>query len=94
MSLWDVYGVAHSLAVPTIRFTWSSAASLPAVLQGHPEGYDRDVIRCSAMGELAEAIGARARAIRLPRVIVDSREEGREYFERRRSVQGSEAPPS
>jgi hypothetical protein len=90
MTVWDRYGLAHAAAVPTVRFAMSGAGldggALPAVLRGHARGYDRDVVRASSTAALVAAISAHARAIRLPRVVVDSREEGREYFERRRGL--------
>ena len=98
MTVWDRYGLAHAMAVPTVRFAMTASGAgdgaLPAVLRGHAQGYDRDVVRASSDAALVSAISAHARAIRLPRVVVDSREEGCEYFERRRGLQVQPPAPS
>jgi hypothetical protein len=87
-TIWDIYGLAHSLAVPTVRILRGAepgtSRRLPAILRGHAEGYDRDLARWSTLAELGSAIAARAQAIRQVRVEIDTREEGKEYFERRR----------
>ena len=57
-------------AVPTVPFAIGSPATggvqLPAVLRGHAQGYDRDVIHASTVDELVNEISVRAGAIRLP----------------------------
>ena len=82
-SLWDRYGMAHALAVPTIRCA-APGAALPSLTGGHPQGYDQDVIRWSSATELDAEVTRRVRSIRGSQILVDSREEGREFFERRR----------
>ena len=51
--LLPLYHAAHSLMVPTIRIDTSEAVTndqLPAILQGHPAGYQLDILKHSAVG--------------------------------------------
>ncbi len=51
--LLPLYHAAHSLMVPTIRIDTSEAEAtdrLPAILQGHPAGYQLDILKHSAAG--------------------------------------------
>lgn len=86
--LWDIYGMAHALVIPTIRVFQGEATpnvnNLPRVLRGHPVGYQDDLVVWSEITELREAVADRALRMRqLPFPITD-RETGRAFFERRR----------
>jgi hypothetical protein len=87
-SLWDVYGMAHALFIPTIRLFRGSAvanaANLPPINWGHRVGYQDDLVRWSDKTELREAVAKRATAIfETPTPIAD-RDDGRACLERPR----------
>lgn len=87
-SVWDIYGMAHVLMVPTIRLVRGALPidqeRLPFLLRGHPVGYDDNLVAWSESAELAAAVGAQAEAIRKPMIEIDLLDEGREFFARRR----------
>ena len=61
-----LYAAAHALGVPAIRMMrgWDGrAAALPWLLQGHPGGYQNDVIAWNQPEDLAGKIEPRARAM-------------------------------
>jgi len=78
----ELYAAAHSLCIPAIRVL-DENARLPWILQGHPGGYQHDIVRWTEGAQLAEPIVPRARAMfRLSRALDD--ESARRYFESKR----------
>ena len=94
-SVWDSYGMAHALALPTIRLHRGpvNPASLPRLLCNGAVGFHDDVQPWSTADEAASLVGDRARSNRQPMIEVDDRDEGYQYF-RHRLPATSPPPPS
>lgn len=58
----EVSAAAHGLCIPVIR-TMREDAPLPWLLQGHPGGYQLDIVRWQDPASLAAAVAARARSM-------------------------------
>ena len=84
--LWDVYGMAHALFLPTIRMLRADGrvdgSDVPIILRGHPGGYQEDLVRWTTTAELEEAIAVHANAMRDTRHPITSREDGLSHFQR------------
>src|SRR5262245_13023111 len=86
----DVYAMAHTLFVPTIRLirrrdgTEPGPADLPWLLRGHPHGYQRDLVEWTSLDELSEKVREHAQAMRDTRKLITEFDVGRDFFERRR----------
>lgn len=83
--LWDVYGMAHALFLPTVRLMRSTSGypgEVPIILRGHPGGYQEDLARWTTFDELQSAVTSHAAAMRDTRHPINSREEGRQHFQR------------
>ncbi len=78
----SVLGVAHALFIPTIRFTVAPEPriKLPAVLTGHPVGYERDIFYVDKIENLSGAIRDRISAMDSERHLIRDRAEGLAYF--------------
>jgi hypothetical protein len=76
----DIYGMAHALFIPTIRFTRFPVNALPRILNGHPGGYQHDLICEQDIHILGSEITKRAAAMRDRRRPISSSDEGRGYF--------------
>ena len=84
-SVRDIYGVAHALAVPSIRIAGNDESPMPAILRSHSIGYQDDIISSTELADLGQEIRARAEAIHKPVITIDLLDEGKEFFEHRRS---------
>jgi hypothetical protein len=80
----DIYGMAHAMFVPTIRFVETRDADLPRLLSGHPGGYQHDLVVGSPSTGLGDEITRRASDMRFRLDPLDGRESGRRYFLSRR----------
>ena len=87
-SLWDLYGTAHTLFMPTIRLSQGNGASpldtIPHLLRGYTAGYQDDLVQWSQPAELEKAVAERATALREIGDPIDGLDVGRAFFERRR----------
>lgn len=84
-SLREVYGMAHAMFIPTIRFIRSSLAArdLPRLLEGHPGGYQHDLVLGEELAALATEVEKRAEAMRDSRRPITSLSAGCAYLRRR-----------
>jgi hypothetical protein len=80
----DVYGMAHAMFVPTIRFAYAkSPLEMPRLLEGHPGGYQHDLIVLDDLDDpaaLAKAVHERAEAMRDQRKPIEGVAAGCAYF--------------
>jgi TIR domain len=81
----DVYGMAHAMFVPTIRFVYAKSPleTLPRLLEGHPGGYQHDLIVLGDLDDpaaLAKAVHERAEAMRDQRKPIEGVAAGCAYF--------------
>ncbi len=85
VSVGDIYGMAHAMFIPTIRFIRGdhSAEYLPRLLDGHPGGYQHDLLLADDKESLAIEVGKRARAMRDQRRPIDNFAAGCAYLRRR-----------
>ena len=83
-SLGDIYAMAHAMFIPTIRFmrNGQSGSALPRLLDGHPGGYQHDLLICQDVCVLAEEVGKRAQAMRDQRSPIENYEAGCAYLRR------------
>ena len=78
----QICALAHGLGVPTIRMI-SGDSELPWLLQGHPGGYQHDIVRWNNRIELRELIEPRANAMfRISPALAG--EEARRYLQSKR----------
>lgn len=84
--LWDVYGMAHALFVPTVRLLRAGPGAensdVPIILRGHPGGYQEDLVRWTTFEELEREIASHAKAMRDTRHPITSRDDGLSHFQR------------
>jgi TIR domain-containing protein len=83
--LWDAYGMAHALFLPTVRLMRSGdgyGTEVPIILRGHPGGYQQDLVRWTTYEELQTEVARHAAAMRDTRHPIASFEEGRQHFQR------------
>ena len=79
-SLNDVYGMAHAMFVPSIRFVRSNQ-HLPRLLEGHPGGYQNDLIMVEEdKKKIAEEVQKRAEAMRDKRKTIEGFKAGCAYL--------------
>jgi hypothetical protein len=87
-TLWDLYGMAHALMVPTVRLLRDNGPrglnQLPTILKGHSRGYHHDLVHWSELDQLERAIADRTNALLQVLEEIDDFDEGRTFFERRR----------
>jgi TIR domain len=81
-TLAEIYGMAHALFVPAIRFlmTDNIGVSLPRLLSGHPGGYQHDLIATTDVAALESEIKKRAIAMRDKRRPIEGLEAGNAYL--------------
>jgi len=84
-SVGEVYGMAHAMFIPTIRFIrgGQAAAHLPRLLDGHPGGYQHDLLLADDKRALANEVGKRAQAMRDSRRPIESYAAGCAYLRSR-----------
>ena len=82
----DIYGMAHALFIPSIRFIRDEILinSLPRSLEGHPGGYQHDLILADDNNALASEVRKRAEAMRDRRKPIEGFKAGCAYFRRKR----------
>jgi hypothetical protein len=87
-SVWDIYGMAHALALPAIRMRRGQApvklSSLPRLLRGGVVGFHDDVQSWSTADDAGSLVSERARSNRQPMIEIDDRDQGYQYFKHRR----------
>lgn len=76
----EMYGMAHAMFIPTIRFMRQQPANMPRLLEGHPGGYQHDLIFVSGSADLGEQVQERAAAMRDPRAALTGIEDGCAYL--------------
>ena len=86
-----VYCAAHALFIPSVRLLYQSSpsndpANLPWLLQGHPGGYQNDIVTWTQPAELGEAVGIHAKAMQAAAKNITNYEEGKGLFEKRRYI--------
>lgn len=59
----DLYAIAHALFLPAIRLVPDKSAQLPWILNGHPGGYQHDIVALSGGPPWPPEVTARAIAI-------------------------------
>ena len=82
-SVGDIYAMAHALFIPSIRFMRENRGNLPWLLDGHPGGYQHDLIYVTADNDLGAEVKKRAEAMRDSRDPIRGLEEGMAYFRSR-----------
>lgn len=85
----SVYSVAHALFIPSVRLLYLDAPAvsevgLPWLLQGHPKGYQEDIVRWKEPAQLAEAVRIHAEAMAKTEKVITKFEDGKKLFEKRR----------
>ncbi len=87
-SSWTTYGVAHGLAVPTIRLVRDPVQpiveSLPPILRGHEAGYQLDIVAWRSQASLIADIRPRLSCLYTAKMVLDSLESGHSYYDRYR----------
>jgi hypothetical protein len=81
----ELYAAAHALGIPAIRLIRTDAADapLPWLLDGHPGGYQHDLVRWAAPNDLAGQLEPRARAMfRIVRALAPA--DARRYLQSKR----------
>lgn len=83
-SVGDVYAMAHGMFVPTIRFIRASQqlTDVPRLLDGHPGGYQHDLILVESTSVLATEVAKRAEAMRDDRGPISGLASGCAYLRR------------
>jgi TIR domain len=79
-SIREMYGMAHAMFVPTIRFMREKPTGMPRLLEGHPGGYQHDLIFVSESGDLGEQVEKRAAAMRDQRAALSGIADGCAYL--------------
>jgi hypothetical protein len=84
-SVGELYGMAHALFIPTIRFIRSAwrEKDVPRLLDGHPGGYQHDLILVENAAVLAGEVRKRAEAMRDSRTPINGLGAGSAYFRRK-----------
>jgi hypothetical protein len=83
-SVSDVYGMAHAMFIPTIRFIRArpEGPDIPRLLNGHPGGYQHDLIFVEDKEVLERELTARANAMRDERRPIEGLNAGCAYLRR------------
>ncbi|HEV7919406.1 MAG TPA: hypothetical protein VGR02_01310 [Thermoanaerobaculia bacterium] len=84
-SLRELYGMAHALFIPSIRFMRHDpgAGDIPRLLEGHPGGYQHDLIYAATTADLGAEVSKRAQAMRDSRTPIAEKSAGCAYLRRR-----------
>lgn len=83
-SVSDIYGMAHAMFIPTIRFirVRPEGPDIPRLLNGHPGGYQHDLIFVEDKQILERELTARANAMRDERRPIEGMSAGCAYLRR------------
>jgi hypothetical protein len=80
----DLYAMAHALFIPSIRFQRDEQKNveMPRLLDGHPGGYQHDLVLAASRSTLADEVARRATAMRDARAPIVTKEAGCAYLRR------------